>query len=309
MNLAYRWFIGYPLNEAVPHFATVSYNFNHRFNTASVEYVFRWVLKAAADEGYLDTEAIFVDGTHIKASVNLKKQARKAVPKEAKRYAHELFEEINRDWEAHGKKPFEDNNKDDSGTPEMVEKTVSATDPECGVFHKGEHKKVFAYEAHTACDKHNFVTGVHVTPGNVHDSVAFDPLYDDVCKHYPEHKIVAADSTYKTPWICKRIFESGRPYLGITYVAVTDEATAQQLGVGSYGIYIVEVNVGSGAAQAGLEPGDRIVSIDGAEVAARDDVSAIVDQHAPGDTISITVARDGQMLTVSATLGEQTPNN
>ena len=27
MNLAYRWFIGYPLNEAVPHFSTVSYNF------------------------------------------------------------------------------------------------------------------------------------------------------------------------------------------------------------------------------------------------------------------------------------------
>ena len=26
----------------------------------------------------------------------------------------------------------------------------------------------------------------------------------------PEHKIVAADSAYKTPWICKRIFESGR---------------------------------------------------------------------------------------------------
>lgn len=104
-------------------------------------------------------------------------------------------------------------------------------------------------------------------------------------------------------------YVSGRPYLGITYVAVTDEATAQQLGVSTYGIYIVDVSAGSGAAQAGLEPGDRIVSIDGAEVAARDDVSAIIDGHAAGDTISITVARDGQMLTVSATLGEQTPNN
>ena len=70
----------------------------------------------------------------------------------------------------------------------MIEKTVSTTDPECGVFHKGEHKKVFAYEAHTACDKHNFILGVHVTPGNIHDSVAFDSLYDDICKHYPEHK-------------------------------------------------------------------------------------------------------------------------
>ena len=110
VNMAYRWFIGYPLNEQVPHFSTVSYNFKHRFNTASVEYIFRWVLKAAADEGYLDTEAVFVDGTHIKASANLKKQARKAVPKEAKRYAHELFDEINKDREVHGKKPFDENN-------------------------------------------------------------------------------------------------------------------------------------------------------------------------------------------------------
>ncbi|WP_442867854.1 transposase, partial [Butyricicoccus sp. OF27-2pH9A] len=38
--------------------------------------------------------------------------------------------------------------------------------------YSGEHKKVFAYEAHTACDKHNFILGVHVTPGNIHDSVA-----------------------------------------------------------------------------------------------------------------------------------------
>ena len=161
MNMAYRWFIGYPLNEQIPHFSTVSYNFKHRFNTASVEYIFHWVLKAATDEGCLDTEAIFVDGTHIKVSTNLKKQARKAVPKEAKCYAHELFDEINKDREAHGKKPLDENSRgDDSGSgdnsaePEMAEKTVSTTDPECGVFHKGEHKKVFAYEAHTACDKH-----------------------------------------------------------------------------------------------------------------------------------------------------------
>ena len=210
MNMAYRWFIGYPINEPVPHFSTVSYNFKHRFNTASVEYVFRWVLQAAADEGYLDTEAVFIDGTHIKANANLKKQARKAVPKEAKRYAHELFEEINKDRESHGKKPFEEDGQKPDREPEMVEKTVSTTDPDSGIFHKGEHKKVFAYEAHTACDKHNFVLGVHVTPGNVHDSVAFEPLYNDLCAHYPEHKIVAADSAYKTPWICKRIFESGR---------------------------------------------------------------------------------------------------
>ena len=80
MNLAYRWFIGYPLNEAVPHFSTVSYNFKHWFNHATVEYVFRWVLKVAAEEGYLDTEAIFVDGTHIKANANLKNRPGRRFP-------------------------------------------------------------------------------------------------------------------------------------------------------------------------------------------------------------------------------------
>src|SRR5699024_6887752 len=97
MNLAYRWFSGYPLNEAVPHFSTVSDNFKHRFNHATVEYVFRWGFKAASEVGYLDTEVIFADGTHINESANLKEKAEKAVPKKAKRYATELFEEVNKD--------------------------------------------------------------------------------------------------------------------------------------------------------------------------------------------------------------------
>ncbi|HIS77271.1 MAG TPA: transposase [Candidatus Merdivicinus excrementipullorum] len=35
-------------------------------------------------------------------------------------------------------------------------------------------------------------------------------MYDNICRHYPQHKIVAANSVCKTPWICKRIFESSR---------------------------------------------------------------------------------------------------
>lgn len=58
----------------------MSYNFKHWFNHATVEYVFRWVLKVAAEEGYLDTEAIFVDGTHIKANANLKNRPGRRFP-------------------------------------------------------------------------------------------------------------------------------------------------------------------------------------------------------------------------------------
>ena len=36
-------------------------------------------------------------------------------------------------------------------------------------------------------------------------------------------------------------YVTGRPYLGISYYAVTDAQTAAQLGVNAYGVYIVEV--------------------------------------------------------------------
>ena len=159
------------------------------------------MLKAAAEEGYLDTEAIFVDGTHIKASANLKKQAKKAVPKQAKRYAKELFDEVNRDREGHGKKPFPDDS--DKKPPEGEGNGDIHHRPGKRRVPQGRTQKMLAYEAHTACDKHSFVLGVHVTPGNVHDSAAFDPLYDELCQYYPEHKTVVADSAYKTPWICR----------------------------------------------------------------------------------------------------------
>ena len=49
-----------------------------------------------------------------------------------------------------------------------------------------------------------------VTPGNVHDSVAFDTVFQRLTEHYPEVQVVTADAGYKTPWICKQIFDSGR---------------------------------------------------------------------------------------------------
>ena len=50
----------------------------------------------------------------------------------------------------------------------MSVQTVSTTDPDSGMFIKGEHERQFAYEAHTVCDKQSFVLAVEVTAGNVH---------------------------------------------------------------------------------------------------------------------------------------------
>lgn len=208
LNVGYRWFLGYTMAQSLPHFATVSYAFRHRFTEEIVEGVFRWILEEVARAGYLSPEVVFVDGTHIKANANLNKRVKKAIPAAARIYEKQLMEEVNADREAHGKKPFREG--DDSASPAEKIVTESTTDPQSGLFHKGEHRKCFAYEAHTVCDGHNFVLEVEVTPGNVHDSVAFDAVFDRVLEHYPQVEVVTADAGYKTPWICKRIFDSGR---------------------------------------------------------------------------------------------------
>ena len=104
-------------------------------------------------------------------------------------------------------------------------------------------------------------------------------------------------------------YVTGRPYLGITYLGVEDSQTAAQLGVNAYGVYIVDVVKGSPAEKAGLQSGDRIVSVDGTEIASKTDLGTLMQEHSAGDTLSITVARDGQMQTVSVTLGEKTASN
>ena len=104
-------------------------------------------------------------------------------------------------------------------------------------------------------------------------------------------------------------YVTGRPYLGITYLAVTDAQTASQLGVNAYGVYVVEVVKGGPAEKAGLQAGDRIVSVDGTEIASKDDLGTLMQEHAAGDTLSITIARDGQMQTVNVTLGGKTASN
>lgn len=155
--------------------------------------------------GYLSPEAVFVDGTHIKANANLKKAVKKAVPQAARTYEKQLMEEINEDRNEHDKKPF-----DDTKPPKDKNISESTTDPESGVFHKGEHKKCFAYTAQTGCDKNGYVLDVTLNPGNVHDSVAFDSLYNRLTEKNPEIKTIVADAGYKTPWISKRVLDDGR---------------------------------------------------------------------------------------------------
>lgn len=215
VNVAYRWFLGYGLLESIPHFTTFGKNYSRRFaDTDIFEKIFERILDEAINCGFVDTTEVFVDATHIKACANNKKYTNEVVKKEAKHYQDELKKEINKDRENHDKKPLKDKDDDDNDSNGGVTKTKnikqSKTDPESGYFHKGEHKKVFAYSAQTACDKNNYILATEVFAGNLHDSTTFDPLYKKLKSKFSDIEAVVLDSGYKTPYILKQIFEDNK---------------------------------------------------------------------------------------------------
>lgn len=146
VNVAYRWFLGYNLLEEIPHFATVSYAFCKRFPEELAEEIFEHILNKAINNRMVDTSAIFIDGTHIKASANKKKFQKEQVSKTAKVYSEQLRREVNEERLRLGKKPIEDDDDDeqDSDGSGSKEQSVSTTDPDCGMFIKGEHERQFA---------------------------------------------------------------------------------------------------------------------------------------------------------------------
>lgn len=219
-NLIYRWFLGLSIYEDVPNYSTWSQNYIRRYNDSDVfDQIFSHILRELDNKGFLDVTTIFGDGTHQKASANKRKATDAEVEIAAKHYDQDLLDEINRSREEHGQKPFDALKKEEirfneaTGAEETAVETKhikkSTTDPESGLYHKGEHEKCFAYGIQTICEAHGYVLAVDTVPGNVHDSSAFHKPYVETCERYGERvRNVCLDAGYKTPAVCREVISN-----------------------------------------------------------------------------------------------------
>ena len=106
--------------------------------------------------------------------------------------------------------------------------------------------------------------------------------------------------------IGQQLIESGsvaRPALGVKIVDVTDAQTAQQLGVSTMGVYVVEVTKGSGAEAGGVQAGDRVLAVDDTAVSDTSALKNYLKDKSIGDTVALQVERDGKVLTLNVALG------
>lgn len=104
-NIAYRWFLGYGLADAIPHHSTISWNRCNRFNDTDVfQRVFDGIVEQAIRHRMVGGRVLFTDSTHLKANANKRKHLKKTVENETRPYINELNDAIGEDRKQNGKK-------------------------------------------------------------------------------------------------------------------------------------------------------------------------------------------------------------
>ncbi len=103
--------------------------------------------------------------------------------------------------------------------------------------------------------------------------------------------------------VVEDIMEFGGVQRGILGISTINTKLAQQQGIDiTQGVYIADIEKGSGADKGGLKQGDIIKQIDGFKIAKFSDLVGYLGSKRPDDTVSVTVDRDGNSKTVPVTL-------
>lgn len=206
VNVAYRWFLGLGLTDKVPDASTLSQNRRRRFNGSEVyQQIFDEIVLQAMRKKLVSGKTLYTDSTHLKASANKNKWSKAEVAESRKDYLEALEQAVEEDRLKHGKKPLPPPSKQ----PETREIKQSTTDPDAGYMVRDGKPKGFFYLDHRTVDgKCNLITDVHVTPGNVHDSIPYLSRLDRQKERFGfDVTAVGLDAGYFTASICKGLEE------------------------------------------------------------------------------------------------------
>ncbi|MEI6777808.1 MAG: trypsin-like peptidase domain-containing protein [Chloroflexales bacterium] len=118
--------------------------------------------------------------------------------------------------------------------------------------------------------------------------------------------------------VSEQLIASGKvsyPFLGVSYLLIDGNLAAElNLPVQSGALIQsnrhgqMAVQPGTAAAKAGLREGDIITAIDNKQLDGSTSLRQLLLLHKPGDTVTLTVLRDGATSSVQVTLGERNPN-
>jgi len=163
VHLAYRWYPGYDLNEAVPNHSVLS-KARRRLGVEFFERLFEYVLRRCSEEGLISGENLLIDSTIVQADASLDSIS-------SLRYRPaEYFEQLEQTAEP-------DINKDNKPGHRRSRKNRSCdhrrslTDPDATLFRRNGQSTKLAYKAHIAADSHKgVITSVAVSSSSEDDT-------------------------------------------------------------------------------------------------------------------------------------------
>ena len=101
-------------------------------------------------------------------------------------------------------------------------------------------------------------------------------------------------------------YVTGRPQLGISCQDVS-EAVSQAYNL-PIGAYIISITEGGAADEAGLQVGDIITAINDNTIQTTEELNNYKNEYNAGDTVTLTIVRNGQEQKVNVVLKEITKN-
>lgn len=183
LNLAYRWYIGYDLDEAIPNHSIFS-KARTRFGKRIFAEIFSHILKVCINYGLVSGDGMLIDSTVVKADAARDSMIEVSLSPEE--YWREL-DESEKKSSSRGAKPKDGISqqvgshfsgkvdKDRMGKRRRNRKATylkrrSTTDPEATLFYRPGMGSYLSYKAHIATDTIGFVTAIHGSPSSLHDT-------------------------------------------------------------------------------------------------------------------------------------------
>ena len=164
LNIAYRWFCGFELDDTIPNHSTFSKTRTRKWQQSDLfQKAFYEIVKQCIDSGLIDGEAMAADGSYIPANVSRESwiNVEIEVEQSMQSYLDSLDEELSN--QPGFKKP----------PTKIVRKcrTTSQTDSDSGYINHGSKRGIgYLMEATVDC-KHGILTGVDVYPANEKESL------------------------------------------------------------------------------------------------------------------------------------------
>ena len=221
LHLAFRWYLGYDLDEATPNHSVLS-KARSRYGKEVFEKFFEHVLRRCVEAGLVEGERIFADSTLIDADASVRSLVDRDSPAAPKHTPQQYVERVflenpldekstsraaksaalragsveaeisqrKREWRMRktnrGRKP--------GGRKNLNRQKISTTDPDASVVTRLRMKTKLAYKSHFTVDgRQRIITAVGVTPAAIEDSTQVVRLLD---RQPVSPKFFCADSHY-----------------------------------------------------------------------------------------------------------------